>query len=239
MEDVPIMVNRYRSATGYRRPIASVAVNPPIPASLIFALAVGLAILFAGFATMAHSEVTAGDPMAVVKGTVGQVLAVLQDKQTPSQSRRRKVLEIVDRRFDFADMARSSLGYNWKKLRPDQQQQFVPLFTAFMEEAYISKIDGYAGQKVQYIGQSSTGSDQAEVKTVVQPVDANQQPIRINYQLKLAAGDWKVYDVTVDDISITANYRNQFNHVINEKGFDALMSAMREKQQELRQSIGA
>jgi phospholipid transport system substrate-binding protein len=233
------MVNGDRSAMGYRRPIASVAVNPAPYPSLLFSLVVGIAIALAGFATVAHSEATAGDPMAVVKGTVGQVLEVLQDKQTPPQSRQRKVLEIVSSRFDFADMARSSLGYNWKKLQPDQQQQFVPLFTAFMEEAYISKIDAYSGQKVQYVGQSSTGSDEAEVKTVVLPADANQQPIRINYQLKQAAGDWKVYDVTVDDISITANYRNQFNHVINEKGFDALMSAMREKQQQLRQSIGA
>jgi phospholipid transport system substrate-binding protein len=177
--------------------------------------------------------------MTFVKDTVGQILEVLQDKQTPQQARARKVIEIVDGRLDFSAMARSSLGYNWKKLTPDQQQQFVPLFTAFMEDAYISKISNYSGQKVQYVGQTSIGQGDAEVKTVVMPADASQQPIRINYLLSQTGGDWKVYDVTVDDISITANYRNQFNHMINEQGFDALMSAMRDKQQELRQSIGA
>lgn len=201
----------------------------PRAVRLIFAMA--LTAMTLSFGRVAHSDTTAaGDPMTIVKGTVGQVLQVLQDNQMPQQSRQRRVLEIVGPRFDFKDMARSSLGYN---------EKFVPLFTAFMEEAYITKINAYAGQKVQYVGQSSTDAGDAEVKTVVMPTDASEQSIRINYRLKQSAGEWKVYDVTVDDISITANYRNQFNHVINEKGFDALMSAMREKQQELRHSIGA
>ena len=108
-----------------------------------------------------------------------------------------------------------------------------------MEDAYISKISGYSDQKVQYVGQTSTGDGDAEVKTTVMPSESSEQPIQVNYMLKQTAGDWKVYDVMVDDISITANYRNQFNRMINENGFDALMSAMRDKQLQLRQSIGA
>jgi phospholipid transport system substrate-binding protein len=190
-------------------------------------------------APVAHAATTAGDPAAMVKGTVEQVLEVLSDKQMPQQLRQRKVLEIVSGRFDFTDMARSALGYNWKKLSPAQQQQFVPLFTAFMEDAYVNKIDSYSGQKVQFLGQTSTGPDAVEVKSVALPANSGDQPIRIDYRVKQTEGDWKVYDVTVDDISITANYRNQFNRMIAERGFDGLMSAMREKQQELRQSIGA
>jgi phospholipid transport system substrate-binding protein len=64
------------------------------------------------------------------------------------------------------------------------------------------------------------------------------QPISLSYRLKQETGDWKVYDVTVDNISITANYRNQFNRVINSQGFDALMNEMRTKQQELIASLG-
>ncbi len=205
----------------------------------LLAMIATVALLLANLTGIARASTTGDDPMALVKSTVSQVLEALQDKQMPQQERARKVIEIVNARLDFSEMARSSLGYNWKKLTPDQQQQFVPLFTAFMEDAYISKIDDYSGQKVQYVGQTPVGNGDAEVKTMVMPSDASQQPIRINYLLKHSGGDWKVYDVTVDDISITANYRNQFDHVINEKGFDALMSAMRDKQQELRQSIGA
>jgi phospholipid transport system substrate-binding protein len=179
------------------------------------------------------------DPTATVKGTVDEVLLVLANKQMPQQARQRKVIDIVSGHFDFADMARSSLGDNWQKLSPAQQQQFVPLFTSFMEDAYLNKIDSYSGQPVTFPGPASIEGDTAEVRSVVQPSGSNNHPIRIDYRLKQEGGDWKVYDVAVNDISITANYRNQFNRMINQRGFDGLMSALREKEQELRQSIGA
>lgn len=231
--------NDARLAINFRNAIALARRDTMSALGLCFALMLGASMIVVNLAAVAHGAATAGDPMALVKGTVGQVLEVLQDRQMSQQSRQRKVIDLVAGRFDLTGMARSSLGYNWKKLTPAQQQQFVPLFTAFMEDAYLTKIGDYSGQKVRYIGESAQGVDGAEVKTTVLPVDSSQQPIRIDYRLKQAGGDWKVYDVAVDDISITANYRNQFNRVINERGFDALMSAMREKQQELRQSIGA
>ncbi len=67
---------------------------------------------------------------------------------------------------------------------------------------------------------------------------ATRTPIHLDYQLKQENQDWKVYDVAVDNISITANYRNQFNRVINDQGFDALLSQVKDKQQELMASLG-
>ncbi len=181
----------------------------------------------------------AGDPLTTVKTSVDQVLHVLTDRSMTRAQRQRQVIDLVAGRFDFADMARSSLGYNWKKLTPEQQQQFVPIFTSFMEDAYLDKLSGYSGQKVEFVGQSMQSGGYAEVRTTVAPSESGRAPIRINYEMRRGGGDWKVYDVTIDDISITANYRNQFNRVIDERGFTALVSAMRRKQQELRNSIGA
>jgi ABC-type transporter MlaC component len=135
---------------------------------LFFALILTATMALLNLRPIAHGSTTTGDPVSLVKGTVGQVLAVLSDKQMSLQLRQRKLLEIVAGRFDFTDMARSSLGYNWKTLSPTQQEQFVPLFTAFMEDAYLAKIDSYSGQKVQFLGQTSTEADAAKVKTVVQ-----------------------------------------------------------------------
>jgi phospholipid transport system substrate-binding protein len=210
--------------------------NHPKALGLLLGLILTSTTMLVGLLPVAHGSTTAGDPTSLVKGTVGQVLS---DKQMSQELRQHKMIEIVAKRFDFTDMARSSLGYNWKKLSNAQQGQFVPLFTAFMEDAYLDKIDSYSGQKVQFVGQKAMDANTAEVKSVVQPVDSSDQPIQINYLVKQTAGDWKVYDVTVDDISITANYRNQFTRMIDQQGFDGLMSAMRKKQQELRQSIGA
>jgi len=223
-----------------RDTIALAGSERPRALAQYFALMVAVTMIVLNLRSIALGATTSGDPGAMVKATVGQVLGVLSDKSMAQDARQRKVIEIVADRFDFADMARTSLGYNWKKLSPAQQQQFVPLFTAFMEDAYLNKIDSYSGQKVQFVGQTVAAADTTEVKTVVQPAESSDSPIQINYMVKPTdGGDWKVYDVTVDDISITANYRNQFNRMIDQQGFDGLMTAMREKQQELRQSIGA
>ena len=175
--------------------------------------------------------------MGLVKNTVNQAVEVLKDHQTPASARRQKLIQLVAGHFDFADMARSSLGPHWRQLSEAQRQQFVPLYTAFMEDVYLNKLDGYSGQKIEFLNQASDGPGYAQVST--RAVQANGgQPIRIDYRLKQEGGDWKVYDVTVDGISITANYRNQFNRVINNEGFDSLMSKMRSKQQELAASLG-
>jgi phospholipid transport system substrate-binding protein len=110
-------------------------------------------------------------------------------------------------------------------------------FTAFLENAYLNKLENYSGQKIAFVGETSASSGDSQVNTAVTQPNNNQQ-IRIDYLLKQDGGDWKVYDVTVDNISIMANYRNQFNRVINEQGFDALLKEMQSKQQDLVTSLG-
>ena len=204
--------------------------------TLTFGLMMIAAIYFLTAASVVHGAV-GGDPMTTVKSTVNQALDILKDRQTPQEVRRRRLIEVVAGHFDFTDMARSSLGYHWSQLSPAQQQQFVQLFTAFMEDAYLNKLEGYSGQKIEFSGVTSNGPGDSEVNTRVLQPDSGQ-PISLSYRLKQDSGDWKVYDVTVDNISITANYRNQFNRVINSQGFDALMNEMRTKQQELIASLG-
>ena len=180
---------------------------------------------------------TGGEPMTVVKSTVNEVVGVLNDKQTSRDARHRKLISLVSDHFDFSDMARSALGYHWRELSEDQRQRFVPLFTAFMQDAYLNKLDGYAGQTIEFLNETPNGAGYAEVNTRVIQTNGDP-PIRVRYLLKRSGDEWKVYDVTVDDISITANYRAQFNRVITNQGFDALINTMRAKQSELSASLG-
>ncbi len=195
-----------------------------------------IAVCVLNRASVVHGAI-GSDAMTTVRGTVSQVLNILNDHQSSQQERRRRLIAVVAGPFDFADMARSSLGYHWRQLTPDQQQRFVQLFTAFMEDAYLNKIEGYSGQKIEFVGETSNGPADSQVNSrVIQPNGG--EPITVDYRLKQDSGAWKVYDVTVDNISITANYRNQFNRVINNQGFDALMKEMQTKQQELIASLG-
>lgn len=205
-------------------------------------LVLWLALLIAGSlpALAAADDRTApadGAAEMMVTRTVAQAIQVLGDHRMLPEERRQKLIEVVAGRFDFSDMARSSLDYHWRQLTPAQQQQFVQLFTAFIEEAYLNKLEDYSGQKIKMLGQTSLGPGQAQVDTLV--VQPNEEgPIHLDYRLKQYGDEWKVYDVAVDNISITANYRNQFNHVINSHGFDVLMQDMQAKRQELLASLG-
>ncbi len=174
---------------------------------------------------------TGNSPMAVTQTMVNRALQIMANKTTPVRQRRRELREVVENEFDFSAMSRSALGYHWRNLSPDQRSQFTQLFAAFIEDAYLSKIQDYSGQQVRFDGQTPLGQGYVQISTdIVQP---GKSPIAVNYLLLQKDDTWKIYDVTVDAISIIANYRNQFNRVINDKGFGQLMADLRTKQQEL------
>jgi phospholipid transport system substrate-binding protein len=180
---------------------------------------------FAGAAVAAT-----GDPMTTVEETVQQVLSIVTDpsyKSTTAQ-RREKLREVIAPHFDFSEMARSAMGYHWRTLSPAQREEFVRLFTGLLEASYMGKIEGYKGQKIVYVKQTQDGP-LAEVDTKIVPPGG--EPIAVNYRLKQSDGIWKVYDVLIDQISLVGNYRNQFNRVMNEKGYDNLVKALKQKQQ--------
>jgi phospholipid transport system substrate-binding protein len=176
------------------------------------------------------------DPMSVVKTTVNQALDVLRDTSAPLSQRQDKLRQIVAQTFDFKEMAKSALGYHWKELTPAQQQEFTNAFIAFIEDSYLSKINDYRGQQVNFLKVSQDGPQYAQVSTdIVQP--GGKDAIHVNYRLLKEDGTWRIYDVTVDAISIIANYRNQFNRVMNSKGYETLIKDLKAKQAALAASL--
>jgi phospholipid transport system substrate-binding protein len=175
-------------------------------------------------------------PVAATQELVNNAIKILANKQTPLVERRRELKSLMESRFDSAEMARSTLGYHWRSLSAQQRADFTHLFTAFIEAAYLDKVQDYSGQQVQFGQMRSLGQGYAEVDTTI--VQPGKSPIPVNYLLQQTAGSWKIYDVTVDNISIIANYRNQFNRVINEQGFPKLMADLQAKQRQLGSELG-
>ena len=221
-------------------------------AILLALAALVLAMLYAAAPARAQSSAPAasatapaGDPMAAVKGVVNQAIAVFRNQQISQADRMTQLRAIAEAHIDFASMARSSVGYHWQTLTPAQQAQFVPLFTKFIEDVVLSRIQSYSVQKIQSQIQSTTinftreltnGSDAQVFSTVV--VRDQPNPLAVNYMLHQVNGQWMIYDITVDAISVIANYRNQFNRVINNDGYDKLVSILQQKTQALGNTLG-
>ncbi len=187
----------------------------------------------------------AADPMTQVKNGVSDVIDVFKAPDTPLQVRREKLRELGAKYFDFESMTRSVLGYHWRELTAQQRVEMVALFTGFINDAYLSKLQDYSVKKVedelptvniQFTRETFDGLDYAEVYSTI-TLKEQKDPIELNYMMHLTDGKWKVYDVTVDAISVVGNYRNQFNRVMNEGGYDKLAADLREKTQGLQQQL--
>ncbi len=183
------------------------------------------------------------DPISVLKTGVDQVITVFNDQHMPLGQRREKLRSMSLQYFDFESMAKSVLGYHWRNLTPDQRNVFVPLFTEFIQDAYLSKMEQATVEKirheaktanVRFLRQTYFSPDYAEVFSTMALQD-QKDPLEVNYLMHQNDGHWQVYDVTIDAISLIANYRNQFNRIINNEGYQKLIADLRAKRDQLQQ----
>ena len=188
--------------------------------------AFGLAI----FLFMQPVSVAAGAPGDQVRQSVDKLLAILADprlKQEGKKNERREELKkVIYQRFDFTEMARRALGPEWRRHTPEEQKEFVQLFTDLLERAYLKQIESYNDQKVRYLNEREDSS-YAQVDTKI--VDHKGQEFSVNYRLHNMNGDWKVYDVVVEEISLVNNYRAQFSRVLASSSYQELVRTMKEK----------
>jgi phospholipid transport system substrate-binding protein len=182
------------------------------------------------FLFMQPVSVAAGAPGDQVRQSVDKLLAILADprlKQEGKKNERREELKkVIYQRFDFTEMARRSLGPEWRRHTPEEQKEFVKLFTDLLERTYLGQIESYNGEKVQYLSEREDHS-YAEVQTKL--VNNKGQEFSVNYRLHNVNGDWKVYDVVSEDISLVNNYRAQFSRVLASSSYQELVHRMKEK----------
>jgi phospholipid transport system substrate-binding protein len=188
--------------------------------------AVGLGILL----LMQPVGVVAGAPGEQVRQSVDTLLAILKDprlkREENKNERREKLKEVIYQRFDFTEMAKRSLGSEWRRRSPEEQKEFVELFTDLLKRAYLEQIESYSGEKIQYLKEQE-GDNHAEVPTKI--VDNKGQEYSVNYRLHKVNGDWKVYDVVIEDISLVNNYRSQFSRMLGKSSYEELVNRMKGK----------
>jgi phospholipid transport system substrate-binding protein len=171
----------------------------------------------------------AGPPTDQLRGQVDRVIQVLDNsslKGKPAE-RRAAVRKIAGAIFDYEDTARRALGQHWNARTPQERQEFVQLFADLLDRAYFARIDQYQGEKVRFTGESVTG-DEAIVKTTIVTTSGSEVPVE--YRMHAANGQWRVYDVNIEGVSLVANYRTQFNKVVQTESYEALVAKLRTRQ---------
>jgi phospholipid transport system substrate-binding protein len=185
-------------------------------------------------APVAAREADAGAPTDQLRLQVDRVLKLLEDPalQAPDKARERRVAvrKVADEIFDFGETARRALGRHWAARTPEERDEFVRLFGDLLERSYISKIELYGGEKIQYISDRIDG-ETALVQSKLLTKNGSEVPIE--YRMLKKAERWLVYDVVIEGVSLVANYRTQFNKIIQTSSFQELVKKMKTRQEQL------
>ena len=169
----------------------------------------------------------AGAPTEQIQTAIEKVMTILKDPKLQAESKKKELREVIYPKFDFTEMAKRSLGSHWQRRTAEEQKEFVRLFTDLIEGAYMTNLEGYQGEKV-VIGGEKLDKDFAEVSTKI--LSKKGEEIAVNYKLRQAGSEWKIYDVVIENISLVNNYRSQFNRVIARSSFDELIAKMKDRQ---------
>jgi phospholipid transport system substrate-binding protein len=199
------------------------------------AMALLLSLLAPG-GDAAAAPAASGTPRAAVTSAIDDAVALLHNTAMPVEQRRRELRALAQRNLDLERMAQNVLGTHWTEMTSAQQQEFVPLFEAFLEDAYLGEIQEYSKLKIEVGGETLEGADYARVgATVLQP---GEEPIEISFLLERGPRGWLMYDVVIDDIAMISNYRAQFDRVIRNEGLGGLEATLRIKQAKLEEMLG-
>jgi phospholipid transport system substrate-binding protein len=181
----------------------------------------------------ANVRAAQGDATAVLKGVADHLIAKLNSDKAQIDTDPQHIVKLVDEIImpitDFELIAKHVLGANWRTATDAQRERFLKEFKLLLIVTYMAAFRSYKDQTVDFTGERNDPSDpnHVEVRTLIKEPGA--APIPVNYRLMNENGSWKVYDFNVDGVGLTSSFRSQFNNAIQQKGLDAVLNDMAER----------
>ncbi|MBF0187190.1 MAG: ABC transporter substrate-binding protein [Magnetococcales bacterium] len=164
-----------------------------------------------------------------IRATIDKTVGILQDVELAKEenlAKRRELLrQTIFTRFDFDRMSRGAIGRAWRKFSPDQKKRFTELFKQVLETSYMDKVEGYQGESVEFTKEVKIGRT-VRVDSVVQ---SKGQEYALSYRMLHSNGEWRVFDVIIEGISLIANYRPQFKQILQRGNVEGLLEKLKMK----------
>ncbi|WP_137720179.1 Tgt2/MlaC family protein [Methylobacillus flagellatus] len=181
------------------------------------------------FAVPAQAEVAPDD---LVKTTAQEVLDIVKKDKDIQAGDQKKIFALAEEKilpnFNFDRVSRMVLGKNWRSATPEQQQAFQREFRSLMLRTYATALSKYRNQTIDFKPtRVQPGDTEVTVKTLI--VQPGGQPIAVDYSLEKQTDAWKVYDITIEGVSLVTNYRSQFGNEVRQGGIDGLIQKLTEK----------
>ena len=183
------------------------------------------------FANVAMANIDMA-PDVLVKQTADDVLAIVKNDKDIQAGNQQKLFAVVEEKilpnFDFDRVCRMVLGKNWKSASPEQQALFQKEFRSLLLRTYATALGKYRDQVIEYRPMQTDASEK-NVTVKTQIIQKGGQPIAVDYSLVKGPAGWKVYDITIESVSLVTNYRSQFSSEIRQNGLDSLNKKLADK----------
>lgn len=182
------------------------------------------------FAAAAMAQDTAPDEL--VKTTTQEVISVIKQDKDIQSGDRSKIYALVDEKvlphFDFKRMSQLAMGKNWRQASPEQQESLIKEFRSLLVRTYAVSLTQYRDQKIEFKPlKLEPDAKDATVKTTF--LQSGRESIAVDYGMHKSASGWKVFNITVEGVSLVENYRNTFNEQIRKSGIDGLIKTLSER----------
>jgi phospholipid transport system substrate-binding protein len=158
-----------------------------------------------------------------------QVIKVLDDPSMARQDRRAAVRKIAHEAFDVAETAQRVLARHWQARTQAEREEFTQLFADLLERTYIARMDEYGGERIRYVSESIDGklaSVRARITT------RNGTEVAVESRMNLRGDRWLIYDVLIENVSLVANYRSQFDRIVRSGSYEELVRRLKTKRDE-------
>ena len=177
--------------------------------------------------------VLAGGAKDTVKAQIDKMLAKMQTPEFKGLQKDAKLTEIstiINEVFDWQELSQRTLGREWKSFSPDQQKEFVTLFEELLKGIYADRILAYTQEKIEFGKETELKKGREEVESYIITTDNKKVPLF--YRMTDKSGQWRVYDVVIEGVSMVKNYRGQFRQILSTKKPEDLLQTLREKVKE-------
>lgn len=167
----------------------------------------------------------------VIRHGIDDVLHVLRDPTTqPATARAQRIArlrQVADRLFDWPEMSQRSLGPAWRTIDASQRKRFTEVFPDILASAYLDDLDKFRGDERVTIERTTESGDQAEVRTKV--ITHGGETVPMVYWLHRVESVWRVYDFSIEGVSLVNHYRESFSRFLVNHRFEDLMERLESK----------
>ena len=176
----------------------------------------------------ASSAIAEDSPLALAENTSQKMLTALRDHHAELMQDSNKIYDLVQEillpHFDFNVMSQWVMGKYWRQATPEQRDRFINAFRTLLVNTYAKALLEYTNERIEFLPMAAVSGDDVTVRSEVHV--KNAQPIPIHYSMHRKDGAWKVYDVTIEGISLITNYRGTIGNLIRNEGMEGMLEKL-------------